>query len=192
MIRSSALPSPPPVHPDKTLEVTVTYLNLNTLAEPAPTIPSQISNLSLLRAKNPTVSFYRYLYYQVGEPWLWYERRGMSDTDLHTIITNDAVAIHVLYIEGTPAGYVELDNRVSDEVEIAYFGLLPEYIGCKLGPWFLYWAVREAQSQSPDRIWVNTCTLDHPAALALYQRTGFVIYERQTLTIWDPRTQPYW
>ena len=149
MIRSSALPSAPPVHPDKTLEVTVTYLNLNTLVEAAPTIPSQISNLTLLRAKNPTVSFYRYLYYQVGEPWLWYERRGMPDTDLHAIITNDAVAIHVLYIEGTPAGYVELDNRVPSEVEIAYFGLLPEYIGCKLGPWFLYWACLLYTSPSP-------------------------------------------
>ena len=116
----------------------------------------------------------------------------MPDRDLHSIITNEAIAIHVLYIEGTPAGYVELDNRVPDEVEIAYFGLLPQFIGCKLGPWFLYWAVREAQSQNPDRIWVNTCTLDHPAALALYQRTGFVIYEQQNLTIWDPRTQPYW
>ena len=192
MIRASTLPLAPPVRSDKTLKVTVTYLNLSTLVEPAPVIPSQISNLTLLRAKNPTVSFYRYLYCEVGEPWLWYERRGISNTDLHKIITNDAVAIHVLYIQGTPTGYVELDSRVPGEVEIAYFGLLPEYIGCKLGPWFLYWAVREAQSRSPDRIWVNTCTLDHPAALAVYQRTGFVIYERQTLIIRDPRTLPYW
>ena len=192
MIRASTLPLAPPVRSDKTLKVTVTYLNLSTLVEPAPVLPSQISNLTLLSAKNPTVSFFRYLYCQGGEPWLWYERRGISNTDLHKIITNDAVAIHVLYIQGTPTGYVELDSRVPGEVEIAYFGLLPEYIGCKLGPWFLYWAVREAQSRSPDRIWVNTCTLDHPAALAVYQRTGFVIYERQTLTIRDPRTLPYW
>ena len=192
MIRSSKLPSAPTVRSDNTLKITVSYLKLNTLVEPAPPVPSQISNLTLLRTKNPTVSFYRYLYYQVGEPWFWYERRGMSDTDLHTIITDDAIAIHVLYIEGTPAGYVELDYRVPREVEIAYFGLLPEYIGCKLGPWFLYWAVREAQNRNPHRIWLNTCTLDHPAALALYQRTGFVIYEQQTLTILDPRTEPYW
>ena len=98
MIRSSTLPSAPPVQSDKTLEVTVSYLNLNTLVEPAPTIPSQISNLTLLRAKNPTVSFYRYLYYQVGEPWLWYERRGMSDTDLHAIITNNAIAVSYTHL----------------------------------------------------------------------------------------------
>ncbi len=113
MIRSSALPSAPPIHSDKSLKVTVRYLNLSTQVEPAPTIPLQISNVTLLLTKSPTVSFYRYLYYQVGEPWLWYERRGIPDTDLHAIITNDAVAIHVLYIEGTPAGYVELDNRIA-------------------------------------------------------------------------------
>ena len=85
----------------------------------------------------------------------------------------------VLHVRGVPAGYVELDRRVEQEVEIAYFGLVPEYIGRGLGPALLDRALERAWSYGPRRVWLHTCSLDHPKALAVYRRAGFEVYDRQ-------------
>ena len=174
-----------------TLEVTITYLEMrrrpsSSLGLPAP------EGTAILQAYRPTSSFYRYLYCHVGGPWLWYERRAMDNDMLRAIIHDPAVSIHVLYINGVPAGYVELDSRVNHEIELAYFGLLPEFIGRGLGPWFLNWALDTAWNCEPSRVWVNTCNLDHPKALLCYQRAGFQPYRQEFTRIRDPRLEPYW
>jgi GNAT superfamily N-acetyltransferase len=94
----------------------------------------------------------------------------------------------VLYVLGVPAGYVELDARIKPEIEIGYFGLLPDFIGQKLGPYLLSFAVHEAWRRRPSRLWVHTCSLDHPSALGLYQRLGFVPYKQETELADDPRS----
>ena len=147
---------------------------------------------AILQARQPTVSFYRYLYCHVGELWLWYERRSMGNEMLRTIIHDPAVSIHVLYFGGVPAGYIELDSRVDREIELAYFGLLPEFLGRGLGPWLLNWALDTAWKLEPSRICVNTCNLDHPKALLCYQRAGFEPYRQEFIQIRDPRLEPYW
>jgi GNAT superfamily N-acetyltransferase len=93
----------------------------------------------------------------------------------------------VLYVDGVPAGYAELDRRKQEEVELAYFGLVPEFIGRKLGPFLLNWAVDTAWFGKPKRLWVNTNNLDHPKALQIYQKAGFVPYRQETQTIPNPR-----
>jgi GNAT superfamily N-acetyltransferase len=85
--------------------------------------------------------------------------------------------VHVLHADGTPAGFVEFDRRVADEVEIVQFGLLPEFIGVGLGKWFLRWAIDRAWGYGPRRLWLHTCTLDHPAALPNYLKAGFTLYK---------------
>src|SRR5512145_3091732 len=117
-----------------TLDIVVTYLEM--LKPPTrPTVPAPpVGKIALLRAERCTVSFYRYLYNTVGEPWLWWERRLLTDTELKRIIHDANVEIYVLYVDGVPAGYAELDRRKEDDVELAYFGLVPEFIGRKLGP----------------------------------------------------------
>ncbi len=174
-----------------TLEVMITYLEMRRRPSRSLRLPAP-EGTAILQAHQPTVSFYRYLYCHVGEPWLWYERRAMDNETLRAIIHDPAVSIHVLYINGVPAGYVELDSRVNHEIELAYFGLLPEFIGRGLGPWLLNWALDTAWNREPSRIWVNTCNLDHPKALLCYQQAGFEPYRQEFIQIRDPRLEPYW
>ncbi len=169
------------------IEVTITYLEMRDApARPPVPLPRTRSKVALLRAERPTVGFYRYLYNAVGAPWRWYERNQLSDESLAAIINDDRVEIYVLYCDGAPAGYAELDFRQDEEVELAYFGLIRDYMGRGLGPYMLDWAVDTAWSRRPRRLWVHTCTLDHPAALAVYQKAGFVPYDQRTVTIPDP------
>ena len=76
------------------------------------------------------------------------------------------------------------------DIELAYFGLVPGFIGRKLGPWLLHWVVDAAWAREPKRVWVHTCSLDHPKAIAHYQRAGFSPYRQERKTIADPRPLP--
>ncbi len=168
------------------LEVVITHLEM--LARPRhPSRPHPPGKHALLRAEMPSVAFYRFLYNTVGEPWFWYERRRMSDEILSAIVTDPKVEIFVLYAEGTPAGYVELDRRKDPEIDIALFGIMPQAIGRGLGSFLLDWAIAQAWSYEPARLTVNTCTLDHPKALQVYQRAGFVPVRQERKVIDDPR-----
>ena len=164
----------------------VNYLEMRA-PPPARALPSRAEALSILRARRPTVAFYRFLYDTVGDPWMWYERRQMDDAALAAVIQHPRVAVYVLYLDGVPAGYVELDRRQAGDVELAYFGLMPEFIGRGLGRYFLEWAVAKAWEGEPQRVWVHTCNFDHPGALATYQRAGFQVYDQERQIIDDPR-----
>jgi GNAT superfamily N-acetyltransferase len=145
--------------------------------------------LALLRAELPPLHFYRYLYETVGEPWLWYERRALDDDALSAIVHDPRVEVCVLYVDGCPGGYAELDARNPSEIEVAYCGLVPEFIGQGLGLYLIECAVERAWSRDPEpsRVWVHTCTLDHPRALLAYQHAGFRAYNEEHETIDDPR-----
>lgn len=160
------------------IETTVTYLEMRERPK-RPKVPAPFGRLAILRAHNPTVSFYRYLYDTVGQPWNWTERRLLTDEKIAAIIHDPKVEIYVLYVDGVPGGYVELDFRQEDEIELAYFGLIPEFVGRGLGAFLLDWAIETAWSHAPQRLWVHTCTLDHPRALSTYQKAGFMPYMRR-------------
>lgn len=164
----------------RTIPVTVTWLRM-TSPDQRVSAPGRAEPTAILRAHRPTLSFYRYLYGTVGEDWWWFERRRLSDEALAAIVHDDRVEVHVLYVRGVPAGYAELDRRVEGEVEIAYFGLIPEYVGRGFGPFLLDWALGRAWSYGPQRVWLHTCTLDHPKALAVYQRGGLQVYDRKVV-----------
>ena len=169
------------------LEMTVTYLEMTE----RPLLPQVLHpagmTVALLRAHKPPLPFYRFLYNTVGEDWLWYERRLMADAELARIIGDEAVEIYVLYADGAPAGFAELDRRARGEIELAYFGIMPFFIGRGLGRYLLAWAIEQAWSYEPGRFRVNTCTLDHPKALPLYQQLGFKPYKQEHKVIDDPR-----
>lgn len=171
------------------IETVITYLQMTNPPGSAHP-PTPAAKVALMRAEAPTLAFYRFLYDSVGGPWLWWERRVMDDADLSAVILNPAVEVYVLYVGGVPAGFAELDARkMPGEIELAYFGLMEEFVGRGFGGYFLRWAIDQAWSRdpAPGRLWVNTCTLDHPNALAVYQRCGFEPYERESKTIDDPR-----
>ena len=161
-----------------TVPVTVTYLEMTSPDQRSP-VPRRSEPTAILRAERPTISFYRYLYDTVGADWNWFMRRRLSDEELAAIIHDDRVDVFVLYVHGVPAGYAELDRRVEGEVEIAYFGLIPEYVGRGFGAFLLDWALGRAWSYGPNRVWLHTCSLDHPRALGVYQRAGLGVYDRK-------------
>ncbi|WP_227421605.1 GNAT family acetyltransferase [Pacificispira spongiicola] len=183
-------PAPSADMGDRLLDVTITYLEMTARPDrPMPHPPATEQPLSLQRLHEPTVSYYRYLQHTVGDPWLWWERRLKSDGELAAIIHDDAVEIYVLSLGGVPTGFVELDFRaMPTEAEVAYFGLLPEFIGRGFGPYLLQWAIDCAwnRSPAPEKLSVNTCTLDHPKALAGYQKAGFEVVGQETKQVPDP------
>lgn len=158
--------------------MTVTFLTMTARPSALPP-PAPKSKVAFLRAEKPPVHFYRYLYNSIGGPWLWVERRRMRDETLSAIISHPQNELYILYADGCPAGMAELDLRKPDVAQLAYFGLFSEYFGRGLGYFFLYQIVRVAWSHPISRLTVNTCTLDHPRALPLYQRIGFVPSSRE-------------
>ena len=168
------------------LEDVITYLEM--LARPAGRrVPAPLEKLALMRAENCTVSFYRYLYSTVGEPWLWFERRLVGDAALVRQIQKPTIEIFVLYVRGVPAGFFELDTAAPRETKLCYFGLIPDFIGRRLGPYLLQAAIDQAWSRPLDRFWLHTSTFDHPKALSTYQKAGFVVYARRPVSFEDPR-----
>ncbi len=160
------------------VEVLVTYLEMH--APPAAELAAAPAGVRVERAAPPGVRFYRYLYDAVGAPWHWYDRKRWSDDAIHETVDDPAVEIHVLWRRGVPVGYVELDRRAAGACEVAYFGLVPEAIGGGLGAWFLGWSVRAAwRDPGLARLWVHTCTLDHPRALPAYRGAGFHPYRHE-------------
>jgi GNAT superfamily N-acetyltransferase len=159
--------------------VIIHHLEMIARPDGAP-LPAPCSGLTIVHAVRPTVRWYRYLYGSTGGPWQWTDRTRLSDEDLAAIIGDPDVSVHVLYRDGVPVGYIELDRRPAEQppgsIEVAYFGLFPEALGQKLGPYLLSWGIHRAWDLGPRRVWVHTCSLDHPAALPLYQRLGFTIF----------------
>src|SRR5499427_1597669 len=150
-------------------------------------VPAPLDKLALMRAENCTVSFYRYMYDTVGRPWLWFERRLLDDMTLSALLAKPTVEIFVLYVRGVPAGFFELDTAAARHTKLCYFGLIPDFIGRRLGPYLLQAAIDQAWSRPLDRFWLHTSTFDHPKALSVYQRGGFVVYERRRVSFDDPR-----
>lgn len=132
-----------------------------------------------LRCRKPSPAFYRYLYVETGARWKWFERSGCSDEELTDILSRPGTEVWVLYVDGHPAGFSELNRRGGD-VQLQYFGLMEPYIGKGLGRRWLDWTVGLAWSRACERFWVHTCTDDHENALSTYQRAGFQIYRTET------------
>ena len=162
--------------------MTVTFLEMR--AKPLAIPPSRpMGKVALLRAENPSIHFYRYLYETIGREYFWVDRIKMDDASLAAIIHDPQVELYVLYVGGCPAGMAELDFRDANTGLIAYFGLMPEFIGKRLGYFFLYHVVANAWVKPINTLLVNTCTLDHPRALPLYQRLGFKPYSREERSV---------
>jgi GNAT superfamily N-acetyltransferase len=164
---------------DDPIETVITYLEMRAPPAQLPR-PAPRPDLEVRRAWPPTVSFYRYLYAAVGEPWSWTDRRRLNDAAHAAILNDPRVEVNVLWLGGVPAGFAELDRRAPPDIEVAYFGLMPEFIGQGLGGYLLDWAIHHAWRARPRRLWLHTCDLDHPRALDFYQRAGFRIYHRET------------
>lgn len=171
----------------RSLDITVTHLEM-TARPTRPSRPHPPGRHALMRAEAPPIAFYRFLYDTIGARWFWFERRRMSDEALSAIIADPKVEIYVLHVEGSPAGFIELDRRPAPAIDIALFGIMPGLAGRGLGAYLLDWGVSQAWSHEPDRLTVRTCTLDHPRALQAYQRVGFAPVRQEVRVVDDPRS----
>jgi len=123
--------------------------------------------------------FNRFLYQLVGADWSWRDNLAWTDEQWRAHAESDARRTFAAYYDGSPAGYFELLTE-HDEVEICYFGLAPKFIGRGFGGPMLSAAIEAAWAARPARVWLHTCTLDHPSALANYLARGFAIYKTET------------
>lgn len=169
--------------PEGTLLVTVTHLEIApaTWRRRSGEPPLQVA---VERAGSCGAARYRELYDRVGRPWLWYERRLMSDDDLERLLDEPGHELHVARHDGELVGFFELTSD-----ELAFFGLTLPYVGRRVGPWLLDRAIGRAFAGGCGRLKVNTNTVDHPRALETYRRAGFQIVGREQKRLQDPRVR---
>jgi GNAT superfamily N-acetyltransferase len=171
--------------PPGKIAAVVTYLEMT--ERPAPRPVPALPGLSLRRVERPELGWYRDLFRRVGSDWLWFSRLVMPDDEARAAIGDPAVEVYALGCEGRDEGLLELDRRARDEVELAYFGLTPGMVGTGAGRWLMDRAIELAWRPETRRFFVHTCSLDHPAALAFYVRSGFRAYKRTVEVADDPR-----
>jgi GNAT superfamily N-acetyltransferase len=138
--------------------------------------------VELKRVPAPSTAFYRELYDRVGRPWLWYERRLLSDKELAKLMAEPGHELHVARHDGALVGYFELAGN-----ELVFFGLTLAYIGRRIGPWLLDRAVERAFAVGAVRLVLNTNTLDHPRAFDTYCKAGFRPVRSESKELQDPR-----
>jgi GNAT superfamily N-acetyltransferase len=136
--------------------------------------------LSLMRAELPSPELGRFLYTAVGGDWYWIDRLHWTYAQWQERLSAPGVETWVAYTCGTPCGYFELELQPDDDVEIAYFGLLPGFVGKGVGGWLLTKAIERAWEMGAARVWVHTCSLDGPNALANYEKRGMVVFKKET------------
>jgi GNAT superfamily N-acetyltransferase len=120
-------------------------------------------------------SLYRALYLGVGGDYRWTDRAGWSDEQIEAHLATPGLELWTLRVDDDIGGFFELEPRADRSVQIAYFGLLPAFVGRGLGGFLCTEAVRRAWALGPERVWLHTCTFDHPAALPNYLARGFSV-----------------
>jgi GNAT superfamily N-acetyltransferase len=148
----------------------VTYLALDA---PPDAAPADRPDLALVRIAEPRVRRYRNLVGRIGDRWLWISRAAMSDAEILAMLTAPGTQLHVLLKEDAEIGIVELHADGPDSIEVNLFGVVPEAAGTGAARWMMLKALRQAFVPPVRRVWLHTCTFDHPAALPFYQGLGF-------------------
>lgn len=153
-----------------------TYLQMTSQEEFAPSF-IQANDIEIVKMEMPDLAFYKFLYQSVGEEWAWRDRLVMPNAELRKILSSENTQVHVLYVSGSPGGYVELFKHDDGSVEIMYFGLRRDYMGRGLGKHLLSYGIDAAWKFGANRVWLHTCNLDGPHALANYQKRGFQVFK---------------
>jgi len=149
----------------------------------------QNSALDIGPWSKPDLHDYRGLFRKIGLPWLWLSRLVMDDADVRAIIGHDDVHVYqVTDTDNAVIGMIELDYRIEGECEIGFLGLIPAYNGKGHGRALMQWILRTVWNcQDIKRVWLHTCSFDHPGAIRFYQRSGFVPFRREVEILLDPR-----
>lgn len=160
-------------------DIVTTYLQMSALEE---LVPARLSDPDFVvrEAVERQWRLNRSLYLLVGERWAWVDKQRWSDQQWESYVASEQLRTFVASWRGSTAGYYELRRDDARAVEIAYFGLVPDFIGRGFGGALLTDALKRAWAWDAHRVWLHTCTLDHPAALENYQARGMRVYDRKT------------
>lgn len=168
-------------------QIATIVTTLDMVARPRPR-PLPAAPFRLVRWPTPHPDRYRALFRRIGERWLWFSRLAIADAALVAIIHDPAVEIFaVTDRQGVEIGFLELDFRQPEACTLAYVGFVPELAGRGHGGWLMAQALGLAWRKGVGRVWVHSCTLDHPAALPFYLKSGFRAVSRTVETFADPR-----
>jgi GNAT superfamily N-acetyltransferase len=152
----------------------VTYMELRE----APAPPPDRVGAERIALEVPARAAYLDLYRGVGEPLRWDQRLKMPEAELETLLTGGSLHIHAARDgNGAPLGFCEFDRSAFPEIELKHFGLVPQAQGHGIGPWLLRVALRHEWNSGATRIWLHTDPWDHPAAVPVYRRAGFKVYD---------------
>lgn len=165
--------------------VTTTHLEMRDPAAHRRASPPA-APLQVVRVELASPELNRFLYATVGARWSWFGRLPWDHARWMAYLDRPELETWVGYVSGAPIGYFELERQDHLEtgraVEIVYFGLLPRFIGKGLGGALLSAAIDRGWQLLGDgggRVWVHTCDLDHPRALANYQARGLAIFRTE-------------
>src|SRR6185436_9523740 len=154
------------------LQVTRTYLEMRNPSELQP-VRLNDPSIRIELQRDCSVDLFRWLYAEVGRNYHWIDRLAWTDEDIRKYLALPEISLWLLTEGNERAGYFELRRCEDGSTEIAYFGLLPGFIGRGLGKHLLTSAVEQAWADGATRVWLHTCTLDDPAALPNYLKRGF-------------------
>lgn len=156
-------------------EATIYYLEMNSPQDLRG--KSDAKGLDVRECEVKQYEFNRFLYQFVGKDWDWTDKLSWTAEQWQTYAEADNLRTWVAYWQGSPAGYYELQRQEQGDVEICYFGLVSRFIGHGFGGYLLTHTLRSAWAwEGTRRVWLHTCSLDHPAALANYKARGMQLY----------------
>jgi GNAT superfamily N-acetyltransferase len=174
MASDSATPS--------TVEVTRTYLEMRDRSQLRPA-RSDDPHIRVEQKFDCSPAFFRHLYAQVGRNYSWIDRLPWTDEQIVEYLKQEEISLWVMTYQEKTAGYFELRKCVDESIEIAYFGLFPDFIGRGLGKHLLTCAVEQAWEDGATRVWLHTCTLDDQAAMPNYLKRGFRPFKTETYNV---------
>lgn len=172
--------------------VTTTHLEMTSPNQFQPAGSGRTA-FNLVRAEIPCPELNRFLYTAVGSDWWWYSRLPWTFAQWLEYLDRPELETWVAYVAGSPAGYFELEHQPDNNVELVYFGVMPCFIGKGLGGTLLSAAISRAWEMGAARVWVHTCSLDHPGARQNYEARGFRVFhvEENIETLPDDPLEPW-
>jgi GNAT superfamily N-acetyltransferase len=151
----------------------VTYLELR---QPPASVPGG-AGAEAIELETPSIASYLDLYRRVGAPYRWDARLKMERSALESLLVGGRLHIYLARVRGAPIGFCEFDRAEFPVIELKHFGLVPEAQGQGMGPRLLGRSLQREWESGAERIWLHTDTWDHPAAVRVYERAGFRVYD---------------
>jgi ribosomal protein S18 acetylase RimI-like enzyme len=162
----------------------VTFLEMTERPQAA----AAIAGVEVVAVPRPDPAWFRALYTRIGAPWLWFSRAVMPDAELAAVLHAPTTRVLTIEKDRAAIGLVELDYSVPGDVEIVTFGVVPEAVGTGAAHALMAGTLaRIFGGGAAPRVWLHTCTFDHPRAVGFYRRNGFRPYKFAIEVSDDPR-----